>query len=63
MIGAEYTELPDPQVSTTEYPLMWLVEKPQAIFDIQYFRQNPKPFFSFAKVLFACCVETDLQPL
>jgi len=23
---------------------------PQAMFDIRYFRQNPKPFFQFAKV-------------
>ena len=33
-LAVEYPDLPDPQ----------------AMFDIHYFRRNPKPFFKFAKV-------------
>lgn len=28
---------------------------PQAMFDIEYFRKDPRPFFKFAKVLFFSC--------
>lgn len=37
---------------------------PQAMFDIEYFRRDPRPFFKFAKVcfiyaFFLCVVEFD----
>lgn len=28
---------------------------PQAMFDIEYFRKDPRPFFKFAKVWFSSC--------
>ena len=43
-LAQEYPDLPDPQ----------------AMFDIQYFKRNPKPFFKFAKVL-PFCVKLSQQ--
>ena len=39
-LAVEYPDLPDPQ----------------AMFDINYFRDDPRPFFNFAKVLVYMCV-------